>query len=771
MTPNAAPELEAIASAVEILSESRFRLPGHAEEFDSGAAGTDLVTALAHALYEHWYTRPEPPGAGDGTFLGRREHVDRLSSANSGKGTWQPGWTVAGVDPGGYLAVEKDRLVCYAPADSVRCGELGPRTGAPCRVRVPKELREIQPGYYAALGDADQAGFAELAWQLRLYWHLRAPAAPLLTRFLTLELNRREIPFTLKMPSSPMHYHRADAAVLFLEPEHYHEARPVVEAAYRETRLWLQLRPEAPRLTLRLAPGLGLAEGPADGSSFGRHRCLLIARGLVAAAAGRSQAGPGRLASVCESFRAAGLDALHPHLAAGSSSRYEPLAPPRPGRQGESAVVGGEPVTPTGSAMPTDFSAVAARIGDLLCATAYRGEGLCNWIGGTLGHPDPETGYPMPAVVALRADLYGGTAGIALFLAELFSSTGDGSHRDTALAAQRQALAALRGEPEAYRPLAFYSGGLGVAWASHRVADLTSSPELAAEAGDLLSGGPPAGERPLDVLDGDAGAVLAMLRWHRQTGEPVLLETATVLGQDLLQAVERDGGAWKRALSHPTPRAGEHPPLTGFAHGAAGIGLALLELSRATGDEELRRAAGDAFAYEAACFSPEHANWPDLRPETGAAPGLGGVPARYMTAWCHGATGIALSRLRAMVADRERAAEYESAARTGLATTRERLRELLSQPGADSSLCHGLGGLVDVLLVGAEVLRDRALEGLAAECMQRLVERHAAALDWPSGQHDRARDPSLFLGLAGIGYTLLRLERPERVPTVLLPGG
>lgn len=762
-----APELEAIVASVEILSESRFRLEGHAGEFDSDAAGVDLAALLAAELYERWYTRPGPAEAGQGSFLGQREHVDQLSGANNGRGTWQPGWTVAHVESENCLAVERNDLVYYAPVDSVRCDQVEPTAGVACRVWVPKELRQLQPGFYAAVGNADQAAPDELPCQLRLYWHLGAPAAPFLTRFLTSELNRREIPFSLKMPSSPQHYRRADAAVLFLEPGHYRVARPVVRAAYREIRD--QLRPEVPRLTFRMASGLGLAEGPADGASFGQHRCGLIARGLVEEFAGQTDPATRRFAAVTESFLAAGLDARRPHLAAGSRSRYRPLAPSDRGQRSKSADTGPESSTPGASVTPPAFSEVAARIGDLLCGTAYRSQGLCNWIGGTLGRPDPETGYPMPAVAALHADLYGGTAGIALFLAELFSVTGDRSHRDTALAAQRQALAAVRGEREIYRPLAFYAGGLGVAWSALRVAELTSTQELAGEADDVLSGSPPTMARPLDVMEGDAGAVLALLRWHQKTGTAALLETALALGHDLLRAVRRDGGAWARRQAHAALPPGEHPPLTGFAHGAAGLGLALLELSCAAGEEELRRAADDAFAYEAACFDDEHANWPDYRPGTGAEPGPNGVPARYMTAWCHGATGIALSRLRAMEIDKERASDYEGPARAGLAATRVHIEEILAEPGADTSLCHGLGGMLDVLLFGADVLAEGALRELATATMQRLVARHAEAMDWPSGQRDRARNPSLFMGLAGIGYTLLRLDNPERVPTVLLP--
>jgi hypothetical protein len=739
------------------------------DEVESGAAGTNLAALLAQQLYERWYTRAGEASIGRAGFLAQREHLDRLSEANSGKGTYQPGWTIARAGYDGRLAVEKDDLVYYPPPVLVRAASDEPAPGEPCRVWVPEEVRELQPGFYGAVGDADQADPADLPYQLRLYWHLRATAAPLWVGILTANLNDRGIPFTLKAISSPQQYRRADAGVLFLEPGSYRAARPVLRAAYREVRD--ELRPGVPRLTAPLAPGLSVAEGPADGSSFGRHRCGLIARGLIAAFASSRGSEPQRRAAVSESFLEAGLDPRRPHLAAGSRSSYRPLPTSDLRRRRGDPVGAPGPAAGGSPGSPWTLAETAARIGDWLCRGAYRSQGRCNWVGGTIGRPDPETGYPMPAVAALHADLYGGTAGIARFLAELYALTGESSHRETAVAAQRQALAAVRGETETYRPLAFYAGRLGVAWTAHRVAELTASPELAAEAVGPLPEGPTSEPRPLDVMDGDAGAILALLSRYRASREGWLIATAIELGRDLLRAVRGDGGARPLVPSLSAPAPGEQPPLAGFAHGAAGLGLALLELAQVTGDDELRRGAEDAFAYEAACFDGERRNWPDLRlrviPEAPASV----VPVYFMTAWCHGAPGIALSRLRAIQVDGTRAADYEATARIGLATTEVRLEEKLAEHDADTGLCHGLAGLIDVLLVGAQVLGEAALRERATAAMQRLVERHARAMSWPTGDLDQVPNPSLFTGLAGIGYTLLRLESPDKTPTLLLPGG
>ena len=49
-----------------------------------------------------------------------------------------------------------------------------------------------------------------------------------------------------------------------------------------------------------------------------------------------------------------------------------------------------------------------------------------------------------------------------------------------------------------------------------------------------------------------------------------------------------------------------------------------------------------------------------------------------------------------------------------------------------------------------------------------MIDRHARSGNWPSGLVSRGPNPSLMLGSAGVGYSLLRLYDPKTVPSVLL---
>ena len=130
-----------------------------------------------------------------------------------------------------------------------------------------------------------------------------------------------------------------------------------------------------------------------------------------------------------------------------------------------------------------------------------------------------------------------------------------------------------------------------------------------------------------------------------------------------------------------------------------------------------------------------------------------------MVAWCHGATGIGLARLGVLdVFDTpEIRAEVDIALRT---TLREGF-------GQNHSLCHGDLGNLDVLLVAARMLNKPEYQ----QAIDRISAMLLASIDqqgWVTGVPLGVETPGLMVGLAGIGYGLLRLAAPEQVPSVLL---
>ncbi|MFL6231929.1 MAG: lanthionine synthetase LanC family protein [Thermoanaerobaculia bacterium] len=273
-----------------------------------------------------------------------------------------------------------------------------------------------------------------------------------------------------------------------------------------------------------------------------------------------------------------------------------------------------------------------------------------------------------------------------------------------------------RGRAEEVEPqsrIGAWSGWSGLALAVLEGAGLLGEDSLREPALALL-GRIAAGEvdlRGLDVLAGCAGAIPVLLRARKSfDGPDAFLDAAVRLGDSLIERAERSEVGWSWG-DPPPPGSKQKGNLTGFSHGAGGIGWSLFELWHASGEERFRRAGEEALRYERHWYDPERRNWPDLRD-----PELSGSPAdapAFMTAWCHGAPGIGLGRLRVWEITGDEACRAEAEA--ALATTAESVLGGPEMSQTNYSLCHGLGGNCDVLLQGTRVLgrpewRQRAEE-------------------------------------------------------------
>jgi peroxiredoxin len=398
----------------------------------------------------------------------------------------------------------------------------------------------------------------------------------------------------------------------------------------------------------------------------------------------------------------------------------------------------------------------ALRLGVEIAAAAIWSDERCTWVGAS---PEEAPGGALAvAYASFGPDLYGGTAGVGLVLAELFDAGGSDEPelRRAALGALDHALGRADEVPEPAR-LGAYGGRLGIALAAARAGRVLGEPELVARAGELV-GGLDYEAEPLehDLLGGRAGGILALLALHELAVEGATLERAVALGDGLVAAAERDRTGW----SWPSLAAPEDRNLTGLSHGTAGIGLALLELERAGGGARFGAAAEAAFAYERSLYDARARNWPDLR-----AFALQGRPADAAppcsTLWCHGAPGIALSRLRACELGDSDGCEEE--ARRALATTAESLGHQLG--AGNYSLCHGLTGNAEVLAEGAGLLGEEP--AIVREVADAGLENHLeAVVPWPLGVQDGQTD-GLLVGRAGTAYFYLRLHDPRR-PSLLL---
>jgi len=298
-----------------------------------------------------------------------------------------------------------------------------------------------------------------------------------------------------------------------------------------------------------------------------------------------------------------------------------------------------------------------------------------------------------------------------------------------------------------------YAGLSSIAYALTRAGEFLGEDELIADARIAALRIRPdqiEKDQSLDAMNGSAGAILGLLACYAATGEPKILARAIACGRHLLQRRKADKFGFK---TWPTLD-GCH--LTGFSHGAAGIAYALLQLYKVTSDAEFFDAAVEGIYFEDHALVAEQNNWPDYRH---AATKLSQGP-MFCMAWCHGAPGIGLGRIAAL----------------DIMDTREVQRDIQAALASTSSvnllprdhLCCGNAGLMDTLCAAGERLPQgewtrKALQ-LAARTIARGNERGGFNIAFENGFFN----PSLFQGTAGVGYQLLRLADPTKIPSVLL---
>jgi lantibiotic biosynthesis protein len=410
-----------------------------------------------------------------------------------------------------------------------------------------------------------------------------------------------------------------------------------------------------------------------------------------------------------------------------------------------------------------EFLMVANAIGRRISKEAVWHDDRCNWVG---AEPLERSNRDVPAAMTYRAlspDLYSGTSGVALFLAELHAVTGDHEAHRTSLGAIQQALSRVDAIPPRIR-LGLFTGWVGVAFAAARVGIVLAEPTLLERATQLLrrSASEPVDDQEFDLISGRAGAIAALLVLHHILDDASLLRFAVRLGDELLNTANKAdiGYSWKSSGLR-----NQHN-LTGFSHGTAGAAYALLELFSATGEARYLETARLAFQYERHWFDSKVGNWPDFR-EYASSNGRE-RSLSFSTFWCHGAPGIALSRLRAYEVLNDEMCRAEAI--IALNTTCKSIESTLYAGTGNFSLCHGQAGNAEALLYASKVLGREHGYGLSLvlKIANAGIERYVVARQgiWACGTHS-GETPNLMLGLAGIGHFYLRLHH-WLTPSILI---
>jgi lantibiotic modifying enzyme len=419
------------------------------------------------------------------------------------------------------------------------------------------------------------------------------------------------------------------------------------------------------------------------------------------------------------------------------------------------------------------------RIATELAATSVENDGGWTW------HAQVVVGAaddgPLLGYGDVGPTLYDGSAGIAYALAGAIPAAEPRLAellRQRSIGAARHALSASHGLLDDGR-LGLFDGATGVALAAAAVGEALADRDLTAQATTLAAAiadrlAAQATARTvvaeLDLLSGVAGTLLGLLTLPKAVPvEPLsVAEAAACLADAAIP--QQWGVGWPSAAQAP-----DGPPLLGLGHGAAGVALALAEMAvgaagpRSDGKEPdtLRAVSAQGVAYERSWFDAEQTAWPDLR-ETAE----GDPPRGWMAAWCHGAIGIGLSRLRLfrLIGDSPLLVDASAALQAGRNLTVAAGTALHAGRSSDCSACHGLAGVLELFLVAGAALGVPAHRAAARRVAQLLLEQHGLEGRWPCGIAGAGELPGLMTGTAGIALALLRAAGATELPTPLLPG-
>ncbi|MFZ6640119.1 T3SS effector HopA1 family protein [Undibacterium sp. TC4M20W] len=317
-------ELNGIYAALQIHNQQSYALGSNTPiPVTSTGAQTSpaqaLITAINNSLYGMYYVRD---AAGEAA-LPSQNLVANLSQANQTSDRWDPGWKIYQQSPDGRVMIQKGERSRTAMAGEYAANKwpgMPAQAGELVNLRVYPGTADMQQGFYYAFGSnlSDQFDDYEL---IRFYFNVPAHAAAELLYGLTAQLNRYALPFRYKTLVDASAYRRADAAVLYIAKRHYAMVAALMQDLHAS--LGSKLRVATPMFCKTLMSGIGVAEEPGTGESFGMHRCRLVAEGMVDAWLAGSQSVNARADAVQKRFAASGIDMRTPYLNRNSVNLFE----------------------------------------------------------------------------------------------------------------------------------------------------------------------------------------------------------------------------------------------------------------------------------------------------------------------------------------------------------------------------------------------------------------------------------------------------------------
>lgn len=340
-----------------------------------------------------------------------------------------------------------------------------------------------------------------------------------------------------------------------------------------------------------------------------------------------------------------------------------------------------------------------------------------SWLDLVMGKNNEHSIEPMPV------DFYDGTSGVALLFYYLYKTTEDEAFNT----AYHQILNSLNQDEKIYMVSSPSAGPASILQMISRIPETNKTIEQLLDKSIKYVKENIRSLQELDYLSGLTGLINTFLDLYKSRRDKIHLQTAISIGEQLVLKLEKDG-------------------LTGvgggMAHGASGISYVLFKLSSYSQNQSFYFYAKLFLERDREFFNKECGAWLDEKK-------------RYTHQWCHGSSGIGLSRvlIKEFYQDDFINEEIDIA------------HKAILDQGYKSSdcLCHGNMGDIEFFLS----MNTTHSEKKYLKLLQQILEDKLTNNDYRINSLPGFDKKGLFTGLSGIAYEMLRVADPKNIPSVL----
>ncbi|RCX19465.1 type 2 lantibiotic biosynthesis protein LanM [Anaerobacterium chartisolvens] len=255
-------------------------------------------------------------------------------------------------------------------------------------------------------------------------------------------------------------------------------------------------------------------------------------------------------------------------------------------------------------------------------------------------------------------------------------------------------------------------------------------------------------ENKIDVLKKfdiirEAGIIGVMLTIYTKSDNMLMKSKSLELAKRIYQRLEKEAIVIDGLPGITWSRKG----YIGYAHGNAGVIAQIYRLYSITRQEKIKILVNKALLFERASYVEKEKNWKRSIDET-----------NFSCGWCHGAPGILMSKLQLLkwgFRDEMIDKEIQIAISTTISSGLKR----------DWCLCHGDMGNLVILKEAGIVLNDESLYRQSVSTIEPFIEYLVGIME--TEDFKQYENNGFMLGLAGIGYEILRIDREDNMPNIM----